>query len=203
MAAMTNTTTNLARLVAAALCAVLAGCAGQSTPLDGSGAISTAPASGLYTLTASNAGPITPATPYGTASIAKLFPGRQSQSVQIADDDRTFYAVAIFENGLQTIAVEPNGSNSAIAAVHGLGPDAAGPNGERIGMSFDEIGMRASGCRAGNGLWAGMPICPARGASNVTLVFDPGPGNTGAPGQLPPRGAIGKSRLTRIVWKPA
>ncbi|MFN0262829.1 DUF1131 family protein [Tepidamorphus sp. 3E244] len=156
----------------------------------------------MYTLSAGSAGPITASTPYGTNSLKQLFPGRRQQSVQIADDERTFYAVAIFEDGLQTIAVEPNSSNSAIAAVHGLGPDVAGPNGERIGMTFSEVGMSSSRCRAGKGLWAGMPICKARGTDNVTFVFDPGPGNTGAPGKLPPRGAIGQSKLTRIVWMP-
>lgn len=181
---------------------LLAGCAGQ-TPLDQSGAISTAPVSGLYTLTAASAGPITPATAYGSNAIKRLFPGRRTQSVRIADDTRTFYALAVYEDGLQTLAVEPNQSNNAIVAVHGLGPDVAGPNGERIGMTFDEVGMSSGNCRAGTGLWGGMPICPARGASNVRLVFDPGPGNAGVAGQLPARGVIGKSRLQRIVWAPA
>lgn len=186
---------------AALIALLLASCAGQ-TSLDGSGAISNAPASSLYTLTAASAGPITSATAYGSGTIKSLFPGRRTQAVQIADDERTVYALAVFEDGLQTIAVEPNNTNSAIVAVHGLGPGVAGPQGERIGMTFDEVGMSSSRCHAGQQLWAGMPICTANGAQNVTLVFDPGPGNAGKPGQLPSRGAIGKSKLTRIVWTP-
>ncbi|MCB1477260.1 MAG: DUF1131 domain-containing protein [Tepidamorphaceae bacterium] len=186
----------------AVLTLLLAACAGQTVPLDQSGAISSAPASSLYTLTAASAGPITSATAYGSGTIKGLFPGRRTQAVQIADDERTVYALAVFEDGLQTIAVEPNKTNSAIVAVHGLGPGVAGPNGERIGMTFSEVGMNSSRCRAGKQLWAGMPICTANGAQNVTLVFDPGPGNAGKPGELPPRNVIGKSKLTRIVWTP-
>lgn len=189
-------------LMPAMLGLLVAACAGQQGSLDTSGAISTAPASGLYTISATSAGPITPSTAYGTTTLKRLFPGKRQQSVRIADDERTFYAVAIFDDGLQTIAVEPNGSNSAIAAVHGLGPGVAGPNGERLGMTFDEVGMSPSRCRAGRGLWGGMPICTARGASNVTLVFNPGPQNAGAAGQLPARSVIGKSRIQRIVWTP-
>lgn len=164
---------------------LLASCAGQQNLATG-GAISTAPAASMYTLSPQSAGPITPATPYGATPLKRLFPGRRQQAVRIADDEHTFYALAVYEDGLQTIAVQPNGSNSAIAAVHGLGPGVAGPNGERIGMTFAEIGMKPDQCRAGRGLWAGMPICKARGAQNITFVFDPGPGNAGAAGQLPP-----------------
>ncbi len=180
---------------------LLAACAGQPA-VDTTGAISSTPAPGLYRMDASGAGPIRAGQTFGQNALMPLFPGRRMQSVRIADDGRTFFALAIFENGLQAIAVEPTADNARIAAVHGVGPDVAGPNGERIGMTFAEVGMDANRCRAGKGLWRGMPICTARGAPNVTLVFDPGPENTGANGALPVRSVIGRAQLQRIVWKP-
>ena len=184
-----------------ALAFVVAACAGQ-TPQTGTGAISSAPVSGDFTLTGQSAGKITPATGFSQSAIQQLYPGRRLQTTRIADDRHTFHALSVYDQGLQTIAVIPADGGSRIKAVHGLGPNVAGPNGERIGMTFSEIGQNRGRCSVGQNLWRGMPICRARGADNVLLVFDPGPENIGSQTELPGRAILSQSRLQRIVWQP-
>lgn len=179
------------------LCLALAACAGDGGFEDV--AFDSGPINPLYALTAMSAGPITPGTAYSAATLRRLFPGRRIQSRTIANEQRTFAALTVYEDGLQAVAVEGSGQ---VTAVHGLGPDVSGPNGERIGASFSSIGPSRSGCRLGRGLWGGLVMCPARGAPNVTLVFDRG-GDTDDMTRMPARDALRRSRLERIVWTPA
>lgn len=190
-------------VLAASVSLLLAACSGSGgAGLSGSGAISSAPVSEAFVLRASSAGPITGKTRFSQSEIGRLYPGKRLQTTRIADDERTFHALSVYHDDLQTIAIEPTADNARVKAVHGLGPDVSGPNGERIGMRFGALRVNPADCRVGRNLWRGMPICKAAGTSNVLLVFDPGEPDLADQVRMPPRNVLQRASLQRIVWRP-
>lgn len=154
-----------------------------------------------FQITTDQAGPVTGAIPFSKSGLQKLFPGKDIETIRLATDAKTFYGFVVFEDGLQVMAAEPDAGNRTIVAIHGLGPAVAGPNGETIGMPFSAAGISRRSCKVGKNLWAGMAICTARGASNISLVFFDG--SWGAPtGSLPPSDKLAIGQLQRIVWTP-
>ncbi len=178
-----------------ALLPVLAACVGEDQP----SATSIIPVA--YTITAQAAGPITPDTPYSTATFRKLFPEQRIDVISTADEDGVVDALTVFSDGLQVMMVIPARGGKAVKAVHGSGLAVAGPNGERLGMSFRQAGTSRNDCNVGSGPWLGMAVCAARGASNIYLVFDNG-GWNGSPNELAPASALADGKLQRIVWVP-
>ena len=195
----------VSQFLSACVVLMLGACAGQGgAQYAGSttSAISTAPVSEEFVLRAASAGPITGSTRFGQSEIRSLYPGKRLQTTRIADDEHTFHALSVYHHDLQTIAIEPTADTARIKAVHGLGPDVSGPNGERIGMRFGELRLDPSSCRMGKNLWRGMPICRAPGASNVLLVFNPGAPEFADQERMPPRDVLAQASLQRIVWLP-
>jgi Protein of unknown function (DUF1131) len=178
-----------------ALLPVLAGCGGDEPPA----ASSVIPVS--YSITANAAGPITADTPYSAATFHKLFPNERIDVVATADEDGVVNAMTVFSDGLQVMMVIPASGGKTIKAVHGSGLAVAGPNGERLGMTFKQSGMSRNDCQVGTGPWLGMAVCNARGAPNVALVFDNG-GWNGSPNELAPAASLAEGKLQRIVWLP-
>lgn len=181
--------------------ASLAACASEMSPSGVSAPIAPSAASS-YQITAASGGPIGPGTPFSKTGLQKLFPGKDIQTIRLANDTKTFYGFVIFDEGLQVMAAEPDAGNRTIVAVHGVGPAVAGPNGEKIGMTFAQAGIPARKCEVGKRLWAGMAVCPANGAPNVKLVFFDGTWG-GSPNKLPPSSKLATGQLQRIVWTPA
>lgn len=175
--------------------AILAGCNGDEQPT----ASSVIPVT--YKISAGAAGPITADTPYSAATFHKLFPNERIDVISTADEDGVVNAMTIFDEGLQVMMVIPEKSGKTIKAVHGSGLAVAGPNGERLGMTFREVGMSRNSCEVGSGPWAGMAVCTEGNAPNVYLVFDNG-GWNGSPGELAPASALADGKLQRIVWVP-
>ncbi len=171
----------------------LAGCVSEAPP-----ATSVVPVA--YAINAELAGPITATTPYSRSAIQKLFPGQRVEVIQTAEESGIVSALTVFQDGLQTLMILPDSSGSGIRAVHGAGLAVAGPGGERLGMTFGELGMSRSDCRVGGGPWAGMAICKSRDAPNVTLVFDNGGWKD--PTTLAPASSLKDGDLQRIVWTP-
>lgn len=178
-----------------ALAAALAACNGEAPPA----ASSVIPVA--YTITASAAGPIGPDTPYSTAAFRSLFPNERIDVISTADEDGVVDALTVFADGLQVMMVIPEPGGKTIKAVHGSGLAVAGPQGERLGMTFREAGMRRENCQVGSGAWAGMAVCTEPGAPNVHLIFDNG-GWNGSPSELAPASALAEGKLQRIVWIP-
>ncbi|MDN3719787.1 DUF1131 family protein [Roseibium salinum] len=85
--------------------------------------------------------------------------------------------------------------------VHGVTHHLQGPNGERIGMTFSEVGSARSDCRVGKNLWRGMAICKSEGHPNVELVYAI-PGYKGPFDQLPAENDLFDAELQRILWTP-
>jgi len=154
-----------------------------------------------YTITAASAGPVTPETPYSTATLRKLFPNERIDVISTADEDGVVNALTVFSDGLQVMMVVPDRSGKAIKSVHGSGLAVAGPNGERLGMTFRQAGISRNNCSVGSGPWLGMAVCTVQGAPNVRLVFDNG-GWNGSPNELAPASSLAEGKLQRIVWVP-
>ena len=173
----------------------LAGGAGDEQP----SATSVVPIS--YTITAAAAGPITPDTPYSAATMKKLFPNERIDVISTADEDGVVDALTVFTDGLQVMMVIPAAGGKTIKAVHGSGLAVAGPNGERLGMTFKQSGLSRNDCTVGTGPWLGMAVCTERNAPNVWLVFDNG-GWNGSPNELAPASSLAEGKLQRIVWVP-
>ncbi|MEJ8473873.1 DUF1131 family protein [Roseibium algae] len=155
----------------------------------------------LVQITNDSVGGITADTVYGQKSIAAALPGLTTEGIQTAEENRTEWAIAAFNSdGFQVLQVF-KGKNGKVRAVHGVTHHLQGPNGERIGMAFHEIGLGRMNCRIGKGLWRGMAICHAKNARNVDLVFAI-PQYQGPFDQLPPDIELQDSILQRIIWTP-
>ncbi|WP_237154898.1 DUF1131 family protein [Oryzibacter oryziterrae] len=139
-------------------------------------------------------------TPYSAKAIQASMPGFEATPVTMAtESSESVSALALFQDGLQVMQVLP-GSNGQIGAIHGVSERLAGPNGERIGMSFREARMSRSDCREGQGNWLGMAICKARNAPNVSFVFSV-PGYISSSG-LPDDATLATATLQRMIWVP-
>ncbi|MBG6158020.1 hypothetical protein IWQ52_004505 [Labrenzia sp. EL_159] len=155
----------------------------------------------LVQITEDNVGGITPQTRYGSKAIESALPGFTTEGIQTAVENKTEWALAAFNtDGFQVLQVF-KGQNGKIRSVHGVTHHLQGPNGERIGMTFSDIGTNRSKCRAGKNLWRGMAICDSTGHPNVELVYAI-PGYQGPFDRLPPSKELRNAELQRILWTP-
>ncbi|WP_106751901.1 DUF1131 family protein [Pannonibacter carbonis] len=156
----------------------------------------------LVQITGQGVGGINASTPYSSKAIQAALPGFTTDSIQTAVEMTTENAIGAFNSdGFQVLQVF-KASDGRIRTVHGVTHHLAGPNGERIGMTFAEVGTRRSDCRIGQELWRGMAICTARGVPNVQLVYAI-PQFTGPWDQLPPDNQLRGAAIQRILWTPA
>lgn len=155
----------------------------------------------LVQITEDQVGGITPDTSYGSKAIESALPGFTTEGVQTAVENKTEWALAAFNtDGFQVLQVF-KGSKGKVGSVHGVTHHLQGPNGERIGMTFSDIGTARSDCRAGRNLWRGMAICESTGHPNVELVYAI-PGYQGPFDRLPPSKELFDAELQRILWTP-
>ena len=152
----------------------------------------------IIQMTSSGIGPIGAGTPYSEQTIGQALPGFELGNVTTMSEGEVRHLLAAFRGGMQQLQFEPGGANGLIGRVHLVGQEAAGPNGERIGMTYDESGGRSLDCAAGSGDWTGMAICKTID-TRLAYVYAP-EGYNGPDGQLPPRDVLVKSRLVRIIW---
>lgn len=156
----------------------------------------------LVQITEDSVGGITSDTKYGTKAISVALPGFTTDGIQTAVENKTEWAIAAFNSdGFQVLQVF-KGANGNIRTVHGVTHHLKGPNGERIGMTFDEVGTRRGNCRVGKNLWRGMAICKAKGTSNVELVYAI-PQYNGPFDRLAPASELRGASIQRILWTPA
>ena len=155
----------------------------------------------LVQITEDNVGGITKETSYGSNSIETALPGFTTEGVQTAVENNTEWALAAFNtDGFQVLQVF-KGQNGKVRSVHGVTHHLQGPNGERIGMTFADIGTARADCRAGKNLWRGMAICKSTGHPNVELVYAI-PGYQGPFNELPASNDLFDAELQRILWTP-
>jgi hypothetical protein len=154
----------------------------------------------LVQITESGAGGLKDDTPYSERAVEAALPGFSAEGFQAATEDRTEWAIGAFNSdGFQVLHVY-KGDNGRIREVHGVTHHLQGPNGERIGMTFAEVGTARSDCRAGRNLWRGMAICNARGSERVTLVYAVSQ-YQGPFDRLPPDDQLRAASIQRIIWK--
>ncbi|MEP1933146.1 MAG: DUF1131 family protein [Roseibium sp.] len=155
----------------------------------------------LIQITEDSVGGITKDTAYGSKTIEASLPGFKTEGIQTAVENRTEWALAAFNtDGFQVLQVF-KGQDGKVRTVHGVTHHLQGPNGERIGQTFAEVGTARADCRAGKNLWRGMAICRSTGHPNVELVYAI-PGFQGPFDRLPPAQELFDAQLQRILWSP-
>ncbi|MEP3045870.1 MAG: DUF1131 family protein [Roseibium sp.] len=155
----------------------------------------------LVQITEDSVGGITGDTTYGPKTIEAALPGFKTEGIQTAVENKTEWALAAFNtDGFQVLQVF-KGQDGKVRTVHGVTHHLQGPNGERIGQTFAEIGTARADCRVGRNLWRGMAICRSIGHHNVELVYAI-PGFQGPYNQLPPAQELFDAQLQRILWSP-
>jgi len=155
----------------------------------------------LIEITEDSIGGITRNTPYSSKAIEAALPGFTTEGIQTAEESTTEWALAAFNSdGFQVLQIF-KGKDGKVRSVHGVTHHLKGPNGERIGMTFSEVGTASADCRVGHDLWRGMAICKSEGNPNVKLVYAI-PGYKGPFDQLPPAKELFDAELQRILWTP-
>ena len=188
------------RILFSILCAsALAGCGvSVGSLVDEAGA---PPPRAVLTVTDAGIGGLTKETGYGPKALASALDGYTIETIQTAGESGTAWTYAAFLDGLQMVQIF-KGSGGKVGVVHGVGDAIAGPNGERLGMTFAQSRLPKSACRVGTGLWRGMAICQAAHTSNVSLVFAVA-GFQGPFDRLPPTSQLQQATLQRILWTPS
>lgn len=184
------------------LLALSAAACSPTADLDGtSGRLSRTSDTTLVQITDDHVGGINGSTQFGQKAIEAALPGFTTEGVQTANEDSTEWALAAFNSdGFQVLQVF-KGQNGKVRTVHGVTPQLQGPNGERIGMTFSDIGTSRADCRVGKNLWRGMAICRSQGHPNVELVYAI-PGYDGPFDRLPVENDLFDAELQRILWTP-
>ncbi|MBA5779087.1 DUF1131 family protein [Stappia sp. F7233] len=155
----------------------------------------------LARITEQSAGGIDGSTTYSQKAIAAALPGFTTEGLQSATENDTEWVIGAFNSdGFQVLQVY-KGDDGKVREVHGVTHHLQGPDGVRIGMTFQEAGMSRSDCRVGRNLWIGMAICPAPSAPNVKLLFAI-PQFNGPFDELAPASELKRAELQRIVWTP-
>ncbi len=182
-------------LFAAMLMAVLAACA-QPNEVGRATYLSSEP---VIKMTPAGIGAIDAETPYSRTAITEALPGFEFANVTTMSEGEVRHLLAAFRGGMQQLQFEP-ATSGKIARVHIVGQEAAGPKGERIGMTYTESGAAALNCNPGTEEWSGMALCetPDR---YLLYIYAP-EAYEGPDGQLPPDNVLRSSRLVRIVWNP-
>ena len=150
-------------------------------------------------MTTSGVGPVGAGTPYSQQSLAAALPGFEMGTVKTISQGQLKHLQTAFKGGMQQLQFEPNASGRLVSRIHLVGQEAAGPNGERIGMTFREAGGIRQNCQPGSNQWSRMALCKSPDGS-MTYVFAPqeydGPEN-----QLPPANVLAEAHLVRIIWE--
>lgn len=150
-------------------------------------------------ITDDGAGGVRSGTPYNEASLASVAPGADIRSIQTAKESATAWTHAAFIGETQAVQFF-KGPSGTVGEIHGVSQHLKGPNGERIGMTMAQAGVRRRDCRNGRDLWIGMAVCKARRAPHVELVFAI-PQYDGPFNRLASNEDLQRAELQRIVWR--
>lgn len=185
-------------IAAIAVAVTLAGCSSAALPAE---PVTEARVSSdtWLVMTDNGIGPITSGAPYQKAVLSQVVAGSEIVVVDAARETGSTRTEAAFINGQQAVQFF-KGDGNTVGEIHGVSQHLTGPNGERIGMTMGQAGMRRSDCRVGTAVWRGMAVCNASGARHITLVFSipefDGPFDT-----LPSDEQLARAELQRIVWR--
>jgi hypothetical protein len=150
-------------------------------------------------LTTSGLGPVGAGASYSTKSLGAALPGFQLDTVKTMNEGQMKWLIAAFKDGLQQVQFEPNGRGNLVERLHVVGREAAGPYGERIGMTFAETGGLRMSCSAGKAHWAGIAIC--QGADKEVTYMYALQGEQASATSLPAASEMAAAPLVRMIWK--
>lgn len=149
-------------------------------------------------MTDSGIGPVTSGAAFDTVVMAQVVSGSEIRTVDAARESGATRAPAAFVEGQQAIQFF-RGDDNTVGEMHGVSQHLAGPNGERIGMTMGQAGVRSGDCRVGKAEWRGMAVCKARRSDRIELVFAI-PEFDGPFDSLPGDEQLAAAELQRIVW---
>ncbi len=149
-------------------------------------------------MTSDGVGTISAGTSYSQSTLTNALPQFEMGTVKTISEGQLKHLYAAFSDGMQQLQFEPNRAGNKVWRVHMVGQEAAGPNGERIGMTFARSGGGNLICVPGTNQWSSMALC---NNSEQTLTYIYAPQEySGPPDKLPPRDILAKALLVRIIW---
>ena len=149
-------------------------------------------------MTSAGVGTVSAETPYSQSSLSNALPQLEMGTVKTISEGQLKNLYAAFAGGMQQLQFEPNRAGNKVWRVHLVGQEAAGPNGERVGMTFARSGGANLDCEPGTNQWSSMALCKN---SERTLTYIYAPQEYDGPAdQLPPRDILAKALLVRIIW---
>ena len=171
---------------------------GSTITLGAPGYISSAP---VIRITPAGLGAVGAQTPYSSKSLQAALPDFSFDTVQTATGSEITWLLTAFKDGLQQAQFEPDRTRKTIARIHVVGQETAGPNGERLGMTYAETNGARLSCQPGHDEWTGMALCTSDGG-RLTYIYAP-QDYAGPDGALPPAKTLANSHLVRMIWSAA
>ncbi|WP_162265066.1 DUF1131 family protein [Polycladidibacter stylochi] len=152
-----------------------------------------------FVIGSNHVGDITAQTPYQLEQFSKIPSVSKVEKTRTTLPLHSVNALSLIDReGQQELLVI---GKTQINSIQGIGPKVVGPNGEKIGDSFQSTKMQVNQCKAGLNLWFRLLICKVKTNENIKLVFT-APGYDGNPDFLPNKNVLKKSTLKKIVWSP-
>lgn len=194
-----RSTARRAAVLGICLSALVQACSSSGDVPSGRSSLAALESPPVVRLTASGIGPIGVGSAYSNQTFRAALPDFTFQTVKTMSEGEFKWLTAAFKNGSQQVQFEPDRSGRRIASIHVVGLEAAGPNGERLGMTYAETSGSRLDCRPGHEEWSSMAVCQT---PDHVLAFVYAPSNYGGPdGALPPEAELAKARLVRIIWR--
>lgn len=185
--------------------ALLAACGPQSTsPGETQEAPAPAPKPAvvgpiLITFTEQGAGEINGATAMDVRQLGGLFPESKVQRAPPSGGNQTPTITVRREDGLE-LDLQSAAGSPTVGRIFGRAGPVTGPQGEKIGASWTEMGFQAETCVRGSGEMTASLVCYRQGAPRLGYVFGL-PGFTGPANAVPELDFLtDNARLTTFMW---
>ncbi|MBZ0215259.1 MAG: DUF1131 family protein [Fimbriimonadaceae bacterium] len=136
-------------------CGLLSACAATQTGPD----IDYRQTEPVIQMTSAGVGTVSAETPYSQTSLASALPQLEMGTVKTISEGQLKNLYAAFAGGMQQLQFEPDRTGNKVWRVHLVGQEAAGPNGERVGMTFAQSGGANLNCEPGTNQWLSMALC--------------------------------------------
>ncbi|HEX4197944.1 MAG TPA: DUF1131 domain-containing protein [Caulobacteraceae bacterium] len=152
-------------------------------------------------------GPIRATTYFESPVIGALFPAAQvSDGTVRVSDDETTAVITVTQGGVEMLEIDdgtgnaPGTNDPMIGSVRALGGPVRGPQGERLGMSWNDARFDLTECDLGSDRDRNTVFCARPGEGAVTYQF-------AVPGydseEVPPESLLRKVAYVKaIVWTP-
>lgn len=157
-----------------------------------------------YTVSDAGFGPITAATPFDRAALAKLFPDAQVTNGTDSWEGMEYAVIDVKgEDGLDLRVNAGEDNGKLTARVWARGGPVVGPRGELIGDGWAKGGFKTGECQAGWENDTGKIFCRRPGHADVAYVYETGAKwEDGVGDNEVPSAAFleANGRITGLIW---